>query len=139
MTNPSTKKRKHPVMMLIDHQPEEELEEMTVKDQLLEEAEEEEAEVDQERVVIEILKEIIEEEATIKHAEIPEEENIEGEEGEIEVVIEMKEEEFIKVLENLLMRALGNGNSKMLLDHNSNKSKLKSILFSQNFLKRKTC
>lgn len=139
MTNPSTKKRKHPAMMLIDHQPEEELEEKTVKDQLLEEAEEEEAEVDQERVVIEILKETIEEEATIKHAEIPEEENIEEEEEEIEVVIEMKAEEFIKVLENHLMRALGNGNSKMLLDLNSNKSTSKSILFSQNFLKKKIC
>jgi len=134
VTNPSTKKRKHPAMMLIDHQPEGELEEKMVKDQLLEEAEEEEAEVDQERAVIEILKETIEEEAIIKHAETPEEE-----EEEIEVVIEMKVEEFIKVLENHLMRALGNGNSKMLLDLNSNKSRLKSILFSQNFLKKKIC
>lgn len=121
-------------MMLTDHQPEEEPEEKTVKDQLLEEAEEEEAEVDQERAVIEILKEIIEEEVTIKHAETPEEE-----EEEIEVEIEMKAGEFIKVLENHLMRALGNGNSKMLLDPNSNKSRSKSILFSQNFLKRKIC
>jgi hypothetical protein len=122
--------------MLTDHLLEEAREKMDKIVHLLAEEEVVEVEANLEKVMIEVQLEVNIEvviEEIIKHAETPEEVEMEREEEEVEMVKSIEEPE------NHLTKTLGNGNSNKLQDLNLNKLKSKLIQYCQTFLKKMIC
>jgi hypothetical protein len=131
--------------MLTDHLLEEAREKMDKIVHLLAEEEVVEVEANLEKVMIEVQLEVNIEvviEEIIKHAETPEEVEMEREEEEVEMEREEEEVEMVKSIEepeNHLTKTLGNGNSNKLQDLNLNKLKSKLIQYCQTFLKKMIC